>query len=170
MRQSLAEFEAGLAARQVLSEGKAALNLALDWFKREMNLASSIQPNTRVSYFGVALIHLYTTALLLLFALAMVAMYFFKMRRAAALFGRVGPNTDPTLGAALPLDSGPASSPPAAPTPLVAPSPPGAGAPPASAQPPSKSTSISTVTANWRGQLRVACDQQRAGWTQLRTG
>lgn len=58
MRQSLAEFEAGLAARQVLSEGKAARSLALDWFKREMNLASSIQPHTRVSYFGVALIHL----------------------------------------------------------------------------------------------------------------
>ena len=56
MRQGLAEFEAGLAARQVLAEGKAARNLALGWFKREMNLASQIQPETRRTVLGVTLL------------------------------------------------------------------------------------------------------------------
>ena len=45
MREGLAEFEAGLAARRLLSEGKLPRNLALDWFKREMNLASPVRPD-----------------------------------------------------------------------------------------------------------------------------
>jgi ferredoxin-NADP reductase len=162
MRQGLAEFEAGLAARQVLSEGKAARNLALDWFKREMNLASPIPPETRRTLLGVTPLHLFTMGLLIVFALAMVTMYFFKMRRAAALFGRLAPDTNPTPGGAPPPGggSGP-SSPPAGPTTVATPPPSGAGAPPASATPPSdstivKSTSILPTTANWRGHLRVA--------------
>ncbi|MBY0493388.1 MAG: 2Fe-2S iron-sulfur cluster binding domain-containing protein [Cyanobacteria bacterium] len=162
MRQGLAEFEAGLAARQVLSEGKAARNLALDWFKREMNLASPIPPETRRTLLGVTPLHLFTMGLLIVFALAMVTMYFFKMRRAAVLFGRLAPDTNPTPGGAPPPGggSGP-SSPPAGPTTVVTPPPSGAGAPPASATPPSastivKSTSVSPVTTNWRGHLRVA--------------
>ena len=89
MREGLAEFEAGIAARRMLAEGKAPRNLALDWFKREMNLASPIGPGEPRVIVGVTRFHLFTMALLIAFALAMVAMYFFKMRRAAALFGRV---------------------------------------------------------------------------------
>jgi hypothetical protein len=104
MREGLAEFEAGLAAQRLLSEGKAARNLALDWFKREMNLASPIQRDEPRALFGVTLLHLFTMALLIAFALAMVAMYFFKMRRAAALFGRLGPDANaPPPGASPPL-------------------------------------------------------------------
>ena len=40
MRQGLGELDAGIAARRVLSEGTAPRNLALGWFKREMNLSS----------------------------------------------------------------------------------------------------------------------------------
>ena len=112
MREGLAEFEAGVAARRVLSEGTAPQNLALDWFKREMNLASprSDEPRT---LFDVTPFHLVTMALLILFGLSTLVMYFFKMRRAAALFGRLGPNAKPAPGSAPPLagKSGPPTSP-----------------------------------------------------------
>ena len=115
MREGLAEFEAGVAARRVLAEGTAPRNLALDWFKREMNLASprSGEPRT---LFGVTPFHLFTMALLILFGLSMLAMYFFKMRRAAALFGRLGPDAKPAPGSVPELSgkSGPPTSPTAA--------------------------------------------------------
>ena len=116
MREGLAEFEAGLAARRLLSEGKAPRNLALDWFKREMNLASPVRPDEPRALIGVTLLHLFTMGLLIAFALAMVAMYFFKMRRAAALFGRMAPDTSPPPpGAAPPLAGTPGPSAPVGP-------------------------------------------------------
>ena len=164
MREGLDELGAGIAARRVLSEGKAPRNLALDWFKREMNLASPIAPEEPRALLGVAPFHLFTMVLLIAFGLAMVAMYFFKMRRAAALFGRLDPDTNPPPpGASPPLAGAPGPAVPspsteaanAAGKPLA---PPVAGAPPAApAKPPavSEGTSPSPVTKNWRGQLRV---------------
>ena len=114
MREGLAEFEAGIAARRILSEGKAPRNLALDWFKREMNLASPVPPKESSALLGVTPYHLFTMVLLIAFALAMVAMYFFKMRRAAALFGRLGPDKNPPPpGSAPPLAGTPGPSAPA---------------------------------------------------------
>ena len=108
MREGLAEFEAGIAARRVLSEGRVARNLALDWFKREMNLASPVRRGESGAFSGVTPFHLFTMVLLIAFALAMVAMYFFKMRRAAALFGRLEADTNPPPpGAAAPLAGAP---------------------------------------------------------------
>lgn len=104
MREGLDELGAGIAARRVLSEGKAPRNLALDWFKREMNLASPIAREEPRALFGVTPFHLFTMFLLIAFALAMVAMYFFKMRRTAALFGRLeGGSGSPPPGSAPPL-------------------------------------------------------------------
>ena len=157
MREGLDELDAGIAARRVLTEGKAPRNLALDWFKREMNLASPIPRDAARAPLGVTPFHLFTMVLLIAFALAMVAMYFFKMRRAAALFGRLeadkGPappgEAPPLAGAPGPTAPGAAPAgkappegtpPPAEPPPPAGESPPGPGAP---------------LTANWRGQLRV---------------
>jgi ferredoxin-NADP reductase len=123
MREGLAQVEAGLAARRVLSEGKAPRTLALTWFKREMNLTSPIRPDEPRTVLGVTPFHLFTMVLLIAFALAMVAMYFFKMRRAAALFGRLGPDTNPPPGAAPPLAGAPGPSTPVAPPPGGAPAP-----------------------------------------------
>jgi ferredoxin-NADP reductase len=179
MREGLDELGAGIAARRVLSEGKAPRNLALDWFKREMNLASPIAPEEPRAVLGVSPFHLFTMVLLIAFALAMVAMYFFKMRRAAALFGRLEPdNGSPPPGGLPPPSAAPTPSSSAAPpagkppvpasgaTPPAAPSSPAtpaAGTPVASALPPggpaavsvSEATSASPLTANWRGQLRI---------------
>ena len=116
MRDGLAQFEAGIAARRVLAEGKLPRNLALDWFKREMNLASPIRGQEPVTFLGVPVFHFFTMVLLIAFALAMVAMYFFKMRRAAALFGRLGSDANPPPGSSPPLAGAPGPSATAVPT------------------------------------------------------
>lgn len=89
VREGLAQFESGLATRRALAEGKPPRQVALQWFKAEMNLQPPPGVEARGGNFGVSLFHLFTMVLLIAFALAMVAMYFFKMRRAAALFGRI---------------------------------------------------------------------------------
>ncbi len=112
MREGLDQLGAGIAARRVLSEGKAPRNLALDWFKREMNLASPIAREEPRVFLGDAPFHLLTMGLLVVFALAMIAMYFFKMRRTAALFGRLeGGSGPPPPGSSPPLAGTPALSP-----------------------------------------------------------
>ena len=88
LREGLARFESGLAAQRALAEGKAPRNVALTWFKRDMNLLPLPGAEPRALH-GVTPFHLFTMVLLIVFALAMVVMYFFKMRRAAALFGRI---------------------------------------------------------------------------------
>ena len=130
MREALDELGAGVAARRVLSEGKAPRNLALDWFKREMNLASPIAPDEPRTSRGVTAFHLITMVVLIAFALAMVAMYFFKMRRTAALFRRIEPDSGvPPPGSSPPLAGAPSPSSPVAP-------PPGGTSPPSAAPTP----------------------------------
>ena len=119
MREGLDQLGAGIAARRVLTEGRSPRNLALDWFKREMNLASSIPGAETRTLFGVRPFHIFTMVLLVAFALAMILMYFFKMRRTAALFGRIeGGSSSPPPGSAPPLAG---ASVPAASTPNVPP-------------------------------------------------
>lgn len=104
MREGTAQLESGVAARRALAEGQAPRAVALGWFKREMSLASPVMNEERHGLFGVSFFHLVTMVLLIAFAFAMLALYYFKMRRAAALFGRL--ETDggsPPPGSAPPL-------------------------------------------------------------------
>ena len=126
MRQGLAQFESGLAAKRALAEGKVPRNVALQWFKREMSLASPVVGEEARGVLGLSSFHLLTMALLVAFTFAMLALYFFKMRRAAALFGRIEadagsppPGSSPPLGGA----AGPSA-------------PPGGKAPPSGGSPP----------------------------------
>ena len=172
MRDALAQFESGVAARRALAEGRAPREVALAWFKQEMNLPLAVAPAASGPA-GVTAFHLFTMVLLVAFALAMLAMYFFKMRRAAALFGRVeaGKGASPP-GSAPELSGGkppPDDKPPTGdrPPPDVPPSLSGKPSPSASNSPAtgtpaigapapvSDSTSTPPVAANWRGQLRV---------------
>lgn len=84
LREGTAQFDSGLAAHRALAEGKAPRNVALQWFKREMNL---LPPGAKASgeTFGGPLFHLSIIAILGAFVAAMIWMYFFKMRRASAL-------------------------------------------------------------------------------------
>ncbi len=106
LREGIAQLESGIAARRALAEGRAPREVALAWFKREMNLSLGAAPAPH-GPLGVTPFHLFTMVLLIAFALAMVAMYFFKMRRAAALFGRIEADKgSPPPGAAPELAGG----------------------------------------------------------------
>lgn len=116
VREALAQFESGVAARRALAEGKTPRQVALQWFKGEMNLQPPQGVEGRGGLFGVTPFHLFTMVLLIAFALAMVAMYFFKMRRAAALFERIETDSgSPPPGSAPPLAAPPAAGAKAAP-------------------------------------------------------
>ena len=116
VREAVARFESGLAARRALAEGKPPRQVALQWFKGEMNLQPPQGVEARSGRSGVSLFHLFTMVLLVAFALAMVGMYFAKMRRAAALFGRIEADKGaPPPGSAPPLVGSAGTSAPAAP-------------------------------------------------------
>ncbi len=170
LREGTAQLDSGIAARRALAEGRAPRAVALAWFRQEMNLASPLSPEEPYAIFGVTPFHLFTMVLLVGFAITMVAMYFFKMRRAAALFGRLDSDSGRSPpGASPPLAGRPGPSPPVAPPPEKGPQPdkptspptPAAEAPPASDQSPAGpagvlvSESASPLTANWKGRLRI---------------
>ena len=111
LREGVAELESGITARRALAEGRAPRQVALAWFKQEMSLAAPVVSAETHGIRGLSVLHLFTMVLLVAFAFAMLAMYFFKMRRAAALFGRIEPDkTSPPPGSSPPLDGGPGPS------------------------------------------------------------
>lgn len=103
MREGLAQFESGLAAHRAIAEGKAPRNVALQWFKREMNLLPAAPADTGFRLLGMTAFHTSIMAVLLVFAVAMIWMYFFKMRRATELMNQ--------LAAATPSGHAPAAEP-----------------------------------------------------------
>lgn len=124
VREAVARFESGLAAKRALAEGKPPRQAALQWFKDEMSLQPPQGVEARGGRSGVSLFHLFTMILLVAFALAMVAMYFAKMRRAAALFGRIeADKASPPPGSAPPLVGSAGPSTPAVPAGEKTPSP-----------------------------------------------
>jgi ferredoxin-NADP reductase len=108
LREGIAQLESGIAARRAIAEGRAPRYVALAWFKQEMNLTSSVGDYASHAGLGLSPLHLFTMALLIAFALAMLLMYYFKMRRAAALFRRIGPDPgSPPPGSSPPLGGAP---------------------------------------------------------------
>lgn len=89
MHEALARLESGLAARRALAEDQPPQTVAMQWFKNEMNLQTpqGVQPRDQLG--GLSFVHLFSMLLLIAFALTMIALYFVKMRRAAALFSRI---------------------------------------------------------------------------------
>jgi glucoamylase len=184
LREAVAKFDSGLAAHRAIAEGKDPRALAMQWFKGQMNLPGPLPAAEARGLWGLSWEHLILMALLVAFAAVMIAMYFFKMRRAAALFGRLESTSGkPPPGAAPPLAGTPGPSapgpppggkpppadttppPPAAQGPSAPPAPPAAppsaDAKPAPPTPPtappaaSAPSPASPMTANWKGQLRV---------------
>ncbi len=171
LRQGVAQLESGVAAHRALAEGKPGRQIAMEWFRGEMNLnnTSAQEP----AHGGVSVFHLFTMALLIAFAIAMLLMYYFKMRRAAALFGRIDPDKGaPPPGSSPRLAGG---SPPSAPpgrskSPDAKPSSPASpDKPPKSIEPPSDKAVAPSPPATpdasarmflplkekWAGKLRV---------------
>ena len=176
VREALAQFESGLAAQRVLVEGQPPRQVALHWFKGEMNLLLPQGAEASRSSSGLSILHIFTMALLIVFALAMLVMYYFKMRRAAALFGRIEPDSSsPPTGTPSPQDGGGGPSPlpggqsppPEGPSPTAVPKSRASTTrtkTDASTRPPDTNAAsgptgkhASPVTSKWRGQLGIEC-------------
>lgn len=137
-REGLAQFESGVAAHRALADGTEPRQVALDWFKRNLNVAVPAEERPAHGLLGLSTFHLVVMLLLTAFAVTMLAMYFVKMRRAAALLARL---TEPGSGS---------GSPPPAVRPTGSTSPP----PPSPA-----STGVArgaTAPRRWTGTLEVA--------------
>lgn len=112
MHQALSQLETGVAAQRALAEGQPPQQVALQWFKNEMNLQPPQGVEVRHGLGGASLFHLFSMFLLVAFAVAMIGLYFVKMRRAAALFSRIEANKGtPPPGAAPALAGTPPPSP-----------------------------------------------------------
>lgn len=139
MREGLSLLESGISAKRAVAEGKAPREIATDWFKREMSIAPP-DAQSRMQFLGLSLFHFFVMALLFGFAVAMIWLYFRKMRRASQLLqGLTGVDSGAVV-----LGSSAAS----APTSLFVP----AIDPPTVAS----ADAISPSPTKWNGKLRVA--------------
>jgi len=114
LHEGMTQLESGIAARRALAEGRAPPEVALEWFRREMNLPISAAPP--FGLLGDMQFHIVVITILGAFAAVMIFMYFYKMRRAAHLLQALtggGPST-PLAGSTPPLpEARPISAPPA---------------------------------------------------------
>ncbi len=93
-RAGLDELESGLATTKALERGDAPPAIALWWFKDELTLAGA--ENEPGSWaLGRGALHAGVMALLTIFSLTMIAMYFHKMRRASSLLAELARNANP---------------------------------------------------------------------------
>lgn len=102
VREGLQLFESGLAAKRAVTEGKAPREIALQWFKREMNLSAPAGAEPGFRLWGMTPFHTFVMAVLVIFAVVMIWMYFHKMQRAALLLQDLtgGGSPVPAAGAA----------------------------------------------------------------------
>jgi len=153
LREALNQVKSGTTVLRSLAEGKPPQQIALDWFKSEMNLAPDGPAQTGL--LGLSWFHLITMALVTAFAAAMLAIYLLRMRRANALIDRL------TATPAVPVTAVAAPAVAAAAPPTLSQAMPTANAPPGTAGSVLSSSApapnnMPARTGLWKGQLRVA--------------
>ena len=89
VKEGIAHFDSGLAAKRAIQDGQEPRRVALTWFKSQMNLLPSAPANDTSTLFGMTPFHTAVMLVLLLFTVVMVYVYGFKMRRAAALLAQL---------------------------------------------------------------------------------
>lgn len=124
-------LQSGLAAQQTLATNQNPQSAAFRWFAQNMNLAPAVAAEPR-GLFGLSWFHLISMLTLVVFAAAVIGMYFQKMRRANALVARLvgnGPGSVPPPGGSPSVPTEPPApkpAPPSAPaTPATLPAVPG---------------------------------------------
>ena len=85
IEQGLSQYNSGLAAKRALVEGQAPRRVALQWFKREMNLLPTVSSESSSRFLGMTPLHTSIMFVFIVFAVIMIWMYVFKMRRAGSL-------------------------------------------------------------------------------------
>ena len=132
LHEGMTQLDSGIAAKNALAAGKPPPAVALDWFRREMNLPLTAMPASTGPFGGMSF-HLAVIAILGAFAATIIAMYFFKMRRAAHLLQNLtgGAASVPVVHQLVPL--------PIRETAIA----------------PSAETAAPSATKKWSGKLRV---------------
>lgn len=117
-RAALAELISGTAALTALAENKPPREIALSWFREQMNLSSPEAPPTEpAGPFGLSWFHIVSMAVVAAFALAMLVMAISRRHRSMALVDRLTatPPTNvpaaPTSRSAVPLPRAPSQWP-----------------------------------------------------------
>jgi ferredoxin-NADP reductase len=112
-RAALAELESGTAGLRALAEGQAPRQIALTWFRDQMNLApAGMSPEGPVGLFGLTWFHFVSMTAVALFALTLAVMAAGRRRRSIALVNRLT-----SASAAAPRPSGqPMPAPPPEPS------------------------------------------------------
>lgn len=142
-RVALGELQSGTAALRALAEGKPPREIALTWFREQMNLAPSAGPGEEpVGPLGLSWFHLISMAVVALFGLTMLAFSLGRHRRSTALVSQ--------LTKAAPAARNIAPVAPAAP-PLSSPSP-----SPKTAELTMPAAAIPAAGGVWSGTMRVA--------------
>ena len=89
VKEGIAHFDSGLATKRALLDGQEPRRVALTWFKTQMDILPSIPENNQTIIWGMTPFHTSIMVILLLFAVAMIYVYGFKMRRASALLAQL---------------------------------------------------------------------------------
>lgn len=137
-RLAVAELNSGTVALQVVSEDAAPPDIALKWFREQMNLATVATSSERAGPFGLSWFHLISMAGVSVIAVAGLGLAFARNRRSASLMNRL---TIAGVDVAPAVAVGPSPSPPVSPqqtgTPLAS-------------RPPASPGGV------WSGKMRVA--------------
>lgn len=149
IKEGLSQYDSGLATERALVEGKAPKNVALQWFKSQMNLLPVSMQSQPTTLFGMSLFHTSLMFILVLFAIAMIWMYLFKLRRASALLAELA-TSQPTASDS--ANAEPAPAPAAAEethsTPVI----------PADSE--TQAPASPVATGKWSGELEVVNQSQ----------
>jgi ferredoxin-NADP reductase len=153
LRDALNQVKSGSTVLRSLAEEKPPQQIALDWFKSEMSLASDGRAH-EAGPLGLSWFHLITMALVTVFAAAMLAIYLLRMRRANALIDRLiaAPAVPVASAAVVPATF--SQGPSAAAAANVSTSP-GTARPLLSSSAPAPNN-MPARAGLWKGQLRVA--------------
>jgi ferredoxin-NADP reductase len=124
-REALADLNSGTAALRALAENRAPRQIALSWFREQMNLLTPGEPAAEMpGPFGLSWLHVVSMAAAGVLVLAMLGAAVARRRRASALLNRLSaaPQVAPvSMPVTPPMRPAPITSPPATPRPGVRP-------------------------------------------------
>jgi ferredoxin-NADP reductase len=89
MREGALQFESGVATLQASAEGRAPPTIALDWFKRSMDLLPAADMETPHGIFALSAFHYITMFVLIAFATTMIVLNLRKVRRTEVLAAKL---------------------------------------------------------------------------------
>jgi ferredoxin-NADP reductase len=95
MRQGVLQFESGIASLHAIASGQAPREIALDWFKQNMDLLPSAEVETPHGIFGLSAFHYSMMFVLVAVSATLLWLNFRKMQRAQVLVARLAGPPEP---------------------------------------------------------------------------